>query len=75
MVSEGRFVQCGSNCRDRNVLKRFPFLNVLDGAPIQLTEEDQQAILRTRKVLPLDSRPSFFDNEQNQNIAWEFLQK
>ncbi|KAI8067743.1 hypothetical protein BC940DRAFT_300360 [Gongronella butleri] len=57
----------------RNIVKRFPTLFLLDGAPIQLSEDDVQQIHKTGKVLPLDTHPSYFDTQDTRSIAMDFL--
>ncbi|KAI8332825.1 hypothetical protein BC941DRAFT_435432 [Chlamydoabsidia padenii] len=57
----------------RNMVKRFPTLALLDGQPVALSEEEAQAIQKTGKVLPLDTKHNFFDSEQTQVAAMTFL--
>ncbi|KAF7721536.1 nuclear mRNA export, poly(A)+RNA binding protein [Apophysomyces ossiformis] len=57
----------------RNIVKRFPSLMMLDGAPVTLTEEEAVTIQRYGKVLPLDTKGNLFDTEENQAIALDFL--
>ncbi|KAI9264342.1 hypothetical protein BDA99DRAFT_509076 [Phascolomyces articulosus] len=57
----------------RNAVKQFPMLAFLDGVPVSLTEEEQQMIQKTRRILPLATNLYFFDNENSQKVAFEFL--
>lgn len=57
----------------RNMVKRFPTLALLDGQSVNLSEEEAQAIQKTGKVLPLDTKHSYFVNEGTQAAAMSFL--
>ncbi|KAI9262091.1 hypothetical protein BY458DRAFT_534569 [Sporodiniella umbellata] len=59
----------------RNIAKRFPTLNLLDGQPLQLTEDEIASVHKTGRVLPLDNQGSFFDSEVTRSIATDFLNK
>ena len=54
-------------------MKQFPSLVLLDGEPVSLSEEEKQMIQKTRRILPLGNNPFFFDNENSQKVAYEFL--
>ncbi|KAI9474847.1 hypothetical protein BDB00DRAFT_860212 [Zychaea mexicana] len=57
----------------RNAVKQFPSLVLLDGVPISLSDEERELIQKTRRVLPLASIPYFFDNQDSQKAAYDFL--
>ncbi|KAI8086503.1 uncharacterized protein BX664DRAFT_335979 [Halteromyces radiatus] len=57
----------------RNMVKRFPSLVLLDGQPVNLSEEETQSILKTGKVLPLDTKHNLFDSEETRLIAMPFV--
>ncbi|KAI7857922.1 hypothetical protein BDC45DRAFT_499679 [Circinella umbellata] len=57
----------------RNAVKQFPSLELLDGELVSLSEEEKQMIQKTRRILPLGTQPFFFDNENSQKVAYEFL--
>ncbi|CAO3652950.1 unnamed protein product [Cunninghamella echinulata] len=57
----------------RHIVKRFPSLTLLDGQPILLTQEEAQSIQKTGKVLPLDTKANFFDQEDTQVKIMAFL--
>ncbi|KAI8145893.1 hypothetical protein BJV82DRAFT_602653 [Fennellomyces sp. T-0311] len=59
----------------RNAVKQFPSLVLLDGSPITLSDEEKQMIQKTRRILPLATNPSFFDRQETQTAAYEFLTK
>ncbi|KAI8988202.1 hypothetical protein BDF20DRAFT_833075 [Mycotypha africana] len=59
----------------KNIVKRFPTLVLLDGIPVQLSETEAAAVHKTGRVLPLDNKPNFFDNEISQNATIDFLSK
>ncbi|KAI7903631.1 uncharacterized protein BX663DRAFT_507144 [Cokeromyces recurvatus] len=59
----------------RNIVKRFPSLVMLDGVPVQLSESEIANVHKTGRVLPLDNKPSFFDNEISQTTAIDFITK
>lgn len=59
----------------RNMVKRFPSLVLLDGVPVQLSESEIATVHRTGRVLPLDNKPNFFDNEISQAAAIDFVTK
>lgn len=58
----------------RNVLKRFPAIAVLDGKPVDIAAQDAQALLKKQKM-PVLTKMTFFDNEQSQTAAFDFLTK
>ncbi|ORX41934.1 NTF2-like protein [Hesseltinella vesiculosa] len=57
----------------RNVVKRFPTIVLLDGSPIQLSEDDVESIQKTGKIMPLDTRPNYFDSDETRSIVMNFL--
>ncbi|KAI8390949.1 uncharacterized protein BYT42DRAFT_175572 [Radiomyces spectabilis] len=59
----------------RNMVKRFPTMVLLDGVPAALTEEERQSVQKSGKVLPLDTKSNFFDNEASQSTGWDFLNR
>jgi hypothetical protein len=59
----------------RNMVKRFPSLILLDGVPVQLSESEIATVHKTGRVLPLDNKPNFFDNEISQAAAIDFVSK
>lgn len=58
----------------RNVLKRFPAIAVLDGKPVDNAAQDAQALLKKQKM-PVLTKMTFFDSEQSQTAAFDFLTK
>ncbi|CEP12242.1 hypothetical protein [Parasitella parasitica] len=59
----------------RQIVKRFPSLVLLDSRPVQLSEHEMATVHKTGRVLPLDNKPNFFDNEVSQSAAIDFLSK
>ncbi|KAI9484128.1 MAG: hypothetical protein EXX96DRAFT_166244 [Benjaminiella poitrasii] len=59
----------------RNIVKRFPSLVMLDGVPVQLSDSEIANVHKTGRVLPLDNKPGFFDNEISQTTAIDFITK
>ncbi|KAI8646669.1 hypothetical protein BD408DRAFT_409549 [Parasitella parasitica] len=59
----------------RQMVKRFPSLVLLDSCPVQLSEHEKTTIHKTGRVLPLDNRPNFFDNDVSQSAAVDFISK
>lgn len=59
----------------RNMVKRFPSLVVLDKVPVMLSESEVATVHKTGRVLPLDNKPNYFDNEVSQNAAMDFVSK
>ncbi|KAI8971045.1 hypothetical protein BDB01DRAFT_812547 [Pilobolus umbonatus] len=75
-LSESELKQRGNNrAYVRNIVKRFPTLGMLDGEPIQLSASEADIVYKTTSILPLDNKPSFFDNEVSQAAAMDFLEK
>ncbi|CDS04204.1 hypothetical protein LRAMOSA07159 [Lichtheimia ramosa] len=58
----------------KNVLKRFPAIAVLDGKPVDIAAQDAQALLKKQKM-PVLTKMTFFDSEQSQTAAFDFLTK
>ncbi|KAI9319358.1 hypothetical protein BX666DRAFT_1925479 [Dichotomocladium elegans] len=56
------------------IIKRFPSLEMIDGCPISLADPDVLSA-KKRKLIPLDTKESFFDNEESKNAAIDFLTK
>lgn len=59
----------------RQMVKRFPSLVLLDSCPVQLSEHEIATVHKTGRVLPLDNKPNFFDNEVSQTAAIDFISK
>lgn len=57
----------------RNIVKRFPTIVLLDGVPVQLSKDEVDNIHKTGRVLPLDNKPNFFDNEVSGAAATDFI--
>ncbi|KAI9263506.1 hypothetical protein EDC94DRAFT_606960 [Helicostylum pulchrum] len=75
-LCEAEIKQRGNNrAYIRNMVKRFPSLVLLDGVPVQLTEEEIATVHKTGRVLPVDTKPNFFDNEISQAAAIDFVSK
>lgn len=75
-LCEAEIKQRGNNrAYIRNMVKRFPSLVLLDGVPVQLTEEEIATVHKTGRVLPVDTKPNFFDNEISQAAAIDFISK
>lgn len=59
----------------RNMVKRFPSLVLLDGVPVMLSEAELATVHKTGRVLPVDTKPNFFDNEVSQAAATDFISR